>query len=63
MAFEGGDEFHRIMEPVLAYLDGKRCRYALEDKLRDSLDDDEDMIESVDTDDSEFSGGDSTDSI
>ena len=62
---EGGDEFHRIMEPVLAYLDGKRHRYALEDKLRESLDyDDVNMSESEDADDgSEFSGGDSTDSI
>jgi len=62
---EGGDEFHRIMEPVLAYLDGKRHRYALEDKLRESLDDDDvNMSESEDADDgSEFSGGDSTDSI
>jgi len=31
---EGDDEFHRIMEPVLKYLDGKRHRYALEDKPR-----------------------------
>jgi len=38
---EGGDEFHRIMEPVLEYLDGKRRLYALEDRLRESLDDDD----------------------
>jgi len=61
---EGGDEFHRIMKPVLEYLDGKRHRYAIEDKLRESLDDDDvDTSESNDTDDSEFSGGDSADFI
>ena len=63
---EGDDEFHRIMEPVLKYLDGKRHRYAMEDKLRESLDDDDvdDESESKDADDgSEFSGGDSADSI
>ena len=61
---EGGDEFHRIMEPVLEYLDSKRHRYALEDKLRESLDDDDyvDESESEDSDGSEFSGGDSADS-
>jgi len=61
---EGGDEFHRVMEPVLEYLNGKRHRYAQEDKLRKSLDDDViDESESEDLDDSEFSGGDSADSI
>ena len=60
---EGGDEFHRIMEPVLEYLNGKRRRYALEDKLLESLDDYVDESESEDADDgSEFSGGDSADS-
>ena len=47
------------------YLDGKRCRYALEDKLQESLDDgdDVDMSESEDADnDSKFSGEDSADS-
>jgi len=61
---EGGDEFHRIVEPVLEYLDGKRRRYALEDRLRESLDDDVvDESESEYSDGSEFSGGDSADSI
>ena len=62
---EGGNEFHRIIEPVLVYLDGKRHRYALEDRLRESLDDGDyvDESESEDSDDSEFSGGDSADSI
>ena len=59
---EGGDEFHRIMEPVLQYLDGKRHQYAIEDKLRESLDDYVDESESEDSDGSEFSGGDSADS-
>jgi len=48
---EGGDEFHRIMEPVLQYLDGKRHQYAIEDKLRESLDD------YVDESESEYSDG------
>ena len=60
---EGGDEFHRIMEPVLAYLDGKRHRYAIEDKLRESLDDVFDGSESEETDGSNIFGGDSADSI
>jgi len=61
---EGGDEFHRIMEPVIEYLDGRRHRYAVEDKLRESLnDDDVDESESEDSDDSELSGRDSADSI
>jgi len=61
---QGGDEFHRIMEPVLEYLNGKRRRYALEDRLREFLDDkDLDESESEDSDSSEFSGGDSADSI
>jgi len=59
---EGGDDFHRIMEPVLKYLDGKRHQYAQEDKLRESLNDDTDKSELEDTDGSEFSGGDSADS-
>ena len=60
---EGGDEFHRIKEPVLEYLGGKRRRYALEDRLRESLDDDDgDESEWGDSDGSEFSGGDSADS-
>ena len=37
---EGGNEFHRVMKLVLEYLDGKRHRYAQEDNLRESLDDD-----------------------
>ena len=61
---EGGNEFHRVMKPVLEYLDGKRHRYALEDRLRESLDDDDvDESESEDSDSSEFSGGDSADSM
>ena len=49
---------------MLKYLDGKRHRYALEDKLRESLDDDYvDDSESEDSDDSGFSGGDSAGSI
>ena len=60
---EGGDEFHRIMEPVLVYLDGQRHRYAIEDKLRESLDDIFDGSESEETDGSTFPGGDSADSI
>jgi len=56
---KGGDEFHRVMEPVLAYLDGKRHRYAIEDKLRESLNDVFDGSESEETDGSNFSGGDS----
>ena len=60
---EVGDEFHRIMEPVLEYLHGKRRQYMIEDKLRESLDDkDLDESESEDSDGSEFSGGDSADS-
>ena len=51
------------MGPVLEYLGGKRHRYAVEDKLRESLDDDVDNSESKGTNDgSEFSGGDSADS-
>ena len=60
---EGGDEFHRIMEPVLAYLDGKRHRYAIEDKLRESLNGVFDGSESEETDGSNIFGGDSADSI
>ena len=61
---EGGDDFHRIMEPVLKYLDGKRHQYSQEDKLRESLDDDDtDKSESDDSDGSEFSGRDSAGSI
>ena len=59
---EGGDEFHRVMKPVLEYLDGKRRRYMIEDKLRESLDDYVDNGESEDTDGSEFSGADLADS-
>jgi len=61
---EGGDVFHRIMKPVLEYLNGKRHRYALEDRLRESLDDNDyvDESESEYLDDSEFSGRDSADS-
>ena len=59
---EGGDEFHRIMKPVLEYLDGKRHRYAIVDKLREFLDDDDgddvNESESEYSDGSEFSGGD-----
>ena len=52
------------MEPVLEYLDGKRHRYAIEDRLRETLDDDDvDESGSEDSDDSEFSGGDSANSI
>ena len=52
------------MEPVLEYLDGRRHRYAVEDKLREALDDDDvDTDESEYSDDSEFSGGDSAGSI
>ena len=48
---------------MLEYLDGKRRRYMIEDKLRESLDDDVDNSESKGTNDgSEFSGGDSADS-
>jgi len=60
---EGGDEFHRIMEPVLEYLDSKRHRYALEDKLSESLDDYVGESELEADDGSEFSGGESADSI
>jgi len=48
---------------VLAYLDGKRHRYAIEDKLRESLDDVFDGSESEETDGSNIFGGDSADSI
>ena len=49
---------------MLEYLDGKRRRYAQEDRLRESLDDDDvDESESENSEGSKFSGGDSADSI
>ena len=60
----GGDEFHPVIKPVLEYLDGKRRRHALEDRLHDSLDDDDvDVSESEDSGGFNFSGGDSADFI